>query len=349
MPDFYREYIAAVNIGEKVFVVERPSKTYNFFLDIDYVDHDELSVSDVKTITQIVCDKVKSLLGFSRALVSVAEPKTKNDKIKTGVHINWPNLVVNQDGAIQLMHHIVSTMNNVYLDRDWAHTIDASVYGQPGAKGSGFRLPWSHKKIKGVVEGVYLPLFEYDDGDLKSVDQEPTMEKLLMATVRTQCEKVVDVPDCVILCQPVKRKKEGDFTPGEVKNEVHDSQVASALESFIRNNMTGQSNTRVQKIFKCRNKYLLKTSSRYCENIKREHSSNHIKIVIEPGGLIRQECFCTCETTKGRSSGFCKDFKSRAHQLPPKITDVLYPPEEKKKKCLFKKPAAKKPKVDVVV
>jgi hypothetical protein len=61
---------------------------------------------------------------------------------RTQVHINWPGLVVDQDGAVQLMHHLISTLNNIYMDRDWTTVIDASVYGTSGSKGSGFRLPW---------------------------------------------------------------------------------------------------------------------------------------------------------------------------------------------------------------
>jgi hypothetical protein len=72
-----------------------------------------------------------------------------------------------------------------------------------------------------------------------------------------------------VLCQPVrKRKAEGDFTPGELKNEVENSELASLLEGFIRQWMEGQGNIRVQKIFKFKTRYLLKTTSR-CVLIKR--------------------------------------------------------------------------------
>jgi hypothetical protein len=195
---FYEEYVRAVNAGERVFVVEQKTKTYNFFLDIDYCDHDELTVSDVKNLSQIICDKVRLLTKQQKALISVAEPKPKNDKIKSGVHINWPGLVVDQDGAVQLMHHVISTLNNVYLDRDWTTVIDASVYGTSGSKGSGFRLPWSHKKTRGTVEGMYLPIFEYSEGVLGDTEQQITVEKLMMATVRTECLDVQTIPECVV-------------------------------------------------------------------------------------------------------------------------------------------------------
>ena len=329
--EFYDVYVQSVLKGEQVFVVEQKTDTYNFFLDVDYKDDEELSVSHVKSIVQIVCDRVNEF-GGSSALVSVAEPKPKDGKIKTGIHINWPGLVVNQDGALQLMHHVVSTLNNVYQSRDWTHDIDSSVYGEKGKKGSGFRLPWSHKKCKGETEGVYLPIFEYRDEKLVDIDQVPSIERLMMATVRTETREVKEIPECVVLCRPVK--KEGDFTASELKNEVHDTELVALLETFIRRSMPGQENTRVFKIFKCRSKYLVKTNSKYCENIRREHSSNHVKIVIDSSGQIHQECFCKCETEKGRFHGFCKDFKSRSHVLSTRIRDILYP---KTKKCLIVK------------
>jgi hypothetical protein len=320
--DFYAAYVESVSKGEKVFIVEQKTETYNFFVDIDYKDDEELSISQAKSLVQVICDRIHEFSN-SQALVSVAEPKPKDGKIKTGIHINWPGFVVNQYGALQLMHHLISTLNNVYQSRDWTHDIDSSVYGTEGKQGSGFRLPWSHKKCKGLTEGVYLPIFIYIDGVLTPTDQEPTVEKLLMATVRTECRDVQEIPECVVLCRPVK--KEGDFTAGELKNEVHDSELHALLETFIRKFMIGQHDTRVHKIFKCRSKYLVKTNSKYCENIRRNHSSNHVKIVIESNGTIHQECFCKCETKTDRNDGFCKDYKSRAHNLSKRICEILYP------------------------
>jgi len=339
--EFYDMYVQCVLQGEKVFVVEQKTETYNFFIDIDYKDDEALTVPEVQSIMQIVCDKVRTVSSVC-ALVSVAEPKPKDGKIKTGIHANWPGFVVNQHGAIQMMHHLISILNKVYPSRDWSRDIDASVYGEEGKQGSGFRLPWSHKKCKGETEGEYLPIFLYENGVLKDMDQEPSYEKLMMATVRTESREVQEVPECVVLCRPIR--KEGNFTPGEIKNEVNDSELSAILETYIRQFMDGQKETRVQKIFKFKTKYFIKTNSKFCENIKREHSSNHVKLVINPPGYerkkfnkeadaatIHQECFCRCDGARP-----CKDFMSTPYRLPSSITKILYPPAERKK-CLFKK------------
>ena len=329
--EFYATCVKSVLADEQIFVVERLTPVYNFFLDVDYNDDEELSLETVQTICQIVCDKVQHIMGPSPAIISVAEPKKKDDKIKTGIHINWPGLTVNQDGAIQLMHHVISCLNNVYIYRDWSRVVDASVYGELGKQGSGFRMPWSHKKIRGVVEGVYLPILEYqsDTGKLERVSQRPSIHMLMKTTTRCETGEPRTVPECVVLCQPVKRRHEGDFTPSELKNEVNNPDLEFRLERFINKFMPGQEKTRVQKIFKMKDRYLVKTTSRYCENIQREHGSNHIKLVIEPNGEIHQRCFCRCET---KLKVQCKDFRSRGHMLTGSIRDLLYPPGEKRLK-----------------
>lgn len=335
--DFYRVYVQCIKSGEHVFIVEQKTDYYNFFLDIDYNDDEALGLEQVKGIVDVICTKVESLNSGTTCLVSVAKPKPKGEGIKTGIHLNWPGLVVDQEQAIHLMSHVVSTLDKVYSAHDWSKTVDTSVYGDPGTKGSGFRLPWSHKKgkhaeCKGqgclvcdrtgkLTEGEYLPIFIFDKTILSATTQEPTVEKLWMATVRTNTDKVI--------CQPIpevpkKRKKEGDFTAAQTKNEVENNELLAYLETFVRSHMDGQSCARIQKIFKHKDTFLLKTNSRWCENIRREHHSNHIWFLIQDS-IIYQKCFCRCETMEGRRTGFCKDFSGRKHQLSKRITDILYP------------------------
>jgi hypothetical protein len=309
--EFYEVYSQAYQADEKMYVVEVKTPTYNFFMDIDYKDDEALSVEQVQSIVQVICDKV----GHPTAIISVGEPKPKDGKIKTGVHINWPGFVVDQNGAQNMMLHVVTTLNRVYPYRDWAWDIDGSVY-----KGSGFRLPWSHKMNKDrSIEGEYLPLFEYADSLIKELpDQTISVARLLTATIRTSETAIQNVPEAVLTCKPVK--KEGAFTARELKNEVpHDSELLAKLEAFVRMNMMGQGSTKIQTVYDMKSKFIIKSNSRYCENIKKEHGSNHIKLIItKKTGLIHQECFCRCERAKP-----CKDFRGREYKLSSSIIILL--------------------------
>lgn len=357
--EFHERYVEAVKRGERLYVVEQKSEKYNFFVDIDYKDSEPLSLDDVKDICKIICDKVKRH-GGRDCLISVAPPKRSGSLMKTGVHLNWPGFVVDQASAVALRDHILLALSMSKSGTDWNEIIDAAVYGNVTrkTKGSGFRMPWSYKRAKHDVCGgqgctdcekgkvdqlAYLPLFVYRPGPplsaILNVSQEPCLDILKMAVVRTNEPQVTHVDP------PSTKIKEGTFTREETKDELHDEEVKNMVETFIRDNMEGQSSAYVQKMFKRRDTYLVSTTSRYCENLKREHGSNHVWFIIS-GQMILQKCFCLCETLRGRRDGFCKDFCGRRHQLSRTIVDRLYPKKEELKKCPEIKKFVEKPTVN---
>lgn len=355
---FHEKYIEAVKRGEKLYVVEQKSEKYNFFVDIDYKAETALELNEIKDICKIICDKVKRH-GGKDCLISVSPPKDTGGLVKTGVHLNWPGMVVDQSSAIALRDHILVSLSKGKGSKiDWDDIIDSSVYGnmRRNVKGSGFRMPWSYKKAKhtscqgrgcsGCEKGkvdqlAYLPIFIYKHGPLSTIlqiSQDPTLEILEMAAVRT------DLPQTVHVEPPSTVIREGTFTAEQTKDELQNDELKSKVEHFIRTHMEGQSGSYVPKIFKKKDTYLVKTTSKYCENIKREHGSNHVWFIIS-GQSILQKCFCVCETLVGRRDGFCKDFCGRRHQLPRDIVELLYPNKEEIKKCPEIKKRVEKPVV----
>ena len=334
---FNERYIDACQRGERLFVVEQKTTTYNFFCDIDYKDTEALSLEEIEDVARIICDKVRRY-GGQRCLVSVAEPKRVDaDRYKTGVHLNWSGMVVDQTSAVALREHILVVLYTAKAGVDWNEVIDNSVYGdlERGSKGSGFRLPWSYKKGKctacqgkgcdacehegKITQGMYLPVFAYEDGKLTTVDPSPTVELLEMATVRTS----VSTPTTRVE-PPAKAIKEGAFTKLQTKDEFDDIEARATLEMFIQRNMEGQGSARVTKIFKYKHSYLVSTTSRYCENLAREHGSNHVWFYVS-GNTIAQKCFCRCETVRERRDGFCRDFVGKRYMMTSELFKMLYP------------------------
>jgi hypothetical protein len=379
--DFYEKCVESYISGEKIYVVEQKTENYNFFMDLDYKDDDELTFDQIKSICKVICDKV-SKFGGKDALISVAEPKPIGNLIKTGIHINWPGFVVNRSSALALRDHVINTLNLAYGSRDWkdivkrmkegdemyeekvntvmkedqgekleqksdiadameeegdewTDIVDISVYGNNSrnTKGSGFRMPWSHKRAKHEAcsgkgcelcnntgketQSEYLPIFIYKHGPLamlQKTEQTPTVEMLHMATLRTQGTDPVLIEGA---------REENTFTNAQTKDEFKNQEAVLLVEAFIRKHFEGQSSANITKMYKHKNQFLVSTTSKYCENLRREHSSNHVWFHIT-SDTIAQKCFCNCETMKGRFYGFCKDFSGRKHQLPKKITDILY-------------------------
>ena len=330
--DFYEKCVEVYNSGEKIFVVEQKTENYNFFMDLDYKDDEEMSFEQIKSVCKVICDKV-SKFGGKDALISVAEPKPIDTLIKTGIHINWPGFVVNRSSALGIRDHVINTLNLAYGSRDWKDIVDISVYGNNSrnTKGSGFRMPWSHKKGKHEAcagqgcelcnntgketQSEYLPIFIYKHGPsstLQKTEQKPSVDILHMATLRTQSMEPVIIEGT---------REEATFTTLQTKNEFKDQEARLLVEAFVRKNVEGQTTASITKMFKYNKQFLVSTNSKYCENKKCNHNSNHVWFHIV-GDTIAQKCFST--TNVLRQYGFCKDFSGRRHQLSNKITDILY-------------------------
>lgn len=356
--EFHEKYIDAVRSGEKLFVVEQKSPTYNFFVDIDYKDVKSLPQEDIQDICKIICDKVKRH-GGKECLVCVSPPKKVGEYTKTGVHLNWPDLVVDQASALALREHILVALSKAKGGTDWNEIIDVAVYGDARrkTKGSGFRMPWSHKMAKHqvcggqgcpecddtgkVIQVAYLPLFIYRHGPLSTlmaVDRQPNVEILKMSSIRT------NEPQSITVEPPSSIIKEGSFSKEQTKDEIVNDEVKNEIQSFVQKNMEGQQHAIITKMFKHNNTYLVSTNSKYCENLKREHSSNHIWFYIT-GSTITQKCFCRCETIRQRRDGFCKDFHGRHHELLPRVVEKLYSKKEDLTKCPKLKKFEEKPKI----
>jgi len=165
-----------------------------------------LNLDEIKDICKIICDKVKRH-GGRDCIISLAPPKPYGDQIKTGVHLNWYGLVVDQASAVALREHIIITLTRSKGGVNWNEVVDAAVYGSVSRKtmGSGFRMPWSYKKAKhdacngqGCTECVggkidqlaYLPVFKYVYGPLSSIiriEQEASVEKFTYDCSTNRC------------------------------------------------------------------------------------------------------------------------------------------------------------------
>ena len=75
-------------------------------------------------------------------------------------------------------------------------------------------------------------------------------------------------------------REEVSFTVDETKSTFDDPEVITSLQNHIRKHMEGQGSADVTKVYVHGDIYLVSTNSRYCENIKRNHASNHVWFLI---------------------------------------------------------------------
>lgn len=319
LTDFYNKCIECIKVGEPIFVVEQKTNIYNFFLDIDYKDEFALSLETIKLLTKVICDKVESF-GGQDCLISIAKPKPCGNVLKSGVHMNWPNFPIDQTNALFLRQHIINLLTKIDKKINWEQVVDKSVYGsiERNNKGSGFRMPWSHKKAKHseckghgcgacesgkITESPYLPVFMYQNKNLETIDYtEPCLDIFIASTIRSEATESSQVPP------------PPDNIEIVLKNQILDSELVAKLQQFITNNITGQTNFQITKIMKHEKSHSCGSTSKYCANVGRNHMGNHVWFSIYEG-RVAQKCF----------DDECKNFSGREYLLSPSILKLLYP------------------------
>jgi len=186
-----------------------------------------------------------------------------------GLHFIWPDLIVDSKKARSIRLRILQEFGN-----EWAKIIDENVYTGPG-----LRMLWSYKTTDD--SSVYVPYGYLKNLEFFPFSQEKTSSMLRMFSIRSNVEGDVSPP----------RKEEQD----------------SDLETFIRINIPHQTNLKIISLTK--NGKVVATTSKYCENVKREHKSNHVWFLIDTKtNTISQRC---------HDEG-CAQFQGRKYRLPPR-------------------------------
>jgi hypothetical protein len=257
--DFYREYIEAINLGSKLYVVEQKTESFKFFVDLDYKASEKLTDEDLVQFCSIIH---KSLETSSLCLISKARPRSIGEGlIKSGVHIHWPNLIVSRTHAMNLRSKIVSSLGADF-PFDWDKVIDASVYG-----GSGLRMLWSHKKPTG---DPYIPWRSLDG---KEFSKTPDVEILALFSVRTD-EEVQETDEVLADSGPLE-----DFV-----QKYMEGQGQAHIKKVQRHEHNG---------------WFAQTDSKFCERIRKEHKSNHVWFSIHSGRISQRCLDEECSEFKG--------------------------------------------------
>jgi hypothetical protein len=250
--EFHEAYIKDLAAGKRLYVVEKKTDTFKFFVDLDHQADYKLDSSQIIGLATKM-----NLVTKHRCLIALTPTRVVSGKIKTGVHFHWPDLLVTKADAIKLRNQIIMSLPE---GTDWDKAIDASVYS-----GSGLRMIWSHKREGTTDFEPYRPWKTVSPGgNVSSLPPEPALDTLKLFSVRTEED-------------PKKNETlNKDFTK---------------LEQHINKYMEGHSTARVLRVFKTKSDvtHCVQTDSRYCENIGKSHRRNHIWFRIRRG-VICQMC-----------------------------------------------------------
>ena len=288
--DFWRAYLSDLACGKKLYVVEQKTEKFRFFVDVDYRAPEALSDEAALEI----CRKIYAAVAVEGRCVAARAPAREDKgRVKSGIHIHWPDLVVTKSEAVSLRTQILMD-----LDEDhWAETIDASVY-----RGAGLRCLWSLKK---GANGMYTPWRSVPDG--KVLNAAPCLDALRTFSVRTE--------------STARTTFKGDPEVGDF----------TRLEDFIQKNMEGQENARVRAVRRTKKGegkgFCVETDSKWCERIRGPHKSNHVWFYINDRNIVQKCLNEECLEFSGREHFLPPSISNESVRVDtparPRLVDLL--------------------------
>ena len=159
----------------------------------------------------------------------------------------------------------------------------------------------------------------------------PSWYKVVDVVLKTKFEKKTKKKET----NPIVRENLSET--GEIKKTfcileqiLEDDKRYHLIEEFIENFLPDDyEDANIIEILYCGKKnskyrsYIVRTDSRYCQNIQDDHNSNHIYFVITPE-RFHQRCFCSCDVV--RPSGIkCMNFIDKGKILSTKLKTSLFP------------------------
>jgi hypothetical protein len=341
--EFYKKYAEELKNNSKLYFVEVRSEVFKFMIDIDISDDHYWSLNEIKELTKFINEVVYDYFKSNNNVIcAVSEEKIKGDDIHTGIHLIFPKIFVNSESAILIRKGVVQKLKEGYkpLKKSWEDIIDEVIYTR-----NGYRMVGSDKYTKGKCENRELVVkFIMDSkGNLKEdylnrlnnnkldlVSETAIRNVLPIYNKKNATGMEVKLPEWLNLEKIVMDTK--------IKSKTHKSSLANSkehliIEHFIRTHLPKvySSNVVVSVERYPDNNLLIKTNSRYCLNMEREHKSCGIYFLGTPEGVY-QKCLCPCENLTGRKYGYCRDFTSECFIFDEETVKMLFEDSKKKDK-----------------
>ena len=141
--EFLSRYAEDVEAGRRVCFVECKTALHPFFADLDLQVEQEIDSAARAQLIMHIVDAMRPFLrtsvpGRLDCLVATAPVKSKDGKIKCGIHITFPRLIVSEHEALLFRENIVAELKERYshefCTNGWDDAVDKSVYLGPGLR-----------------------------------------------------------------------------------------------------------------------------------------------------------------------------------------------------------------------
>lgn len=104
---FLKYYSQDIENSNPNFICEVRTDVFKFYIDLDFLYVNEISDNEIifytyniQRILDYLIDNSSTNKNISKCVVCLSQPSTKKNLIKMGVHLMFPNLLVNKETAL---------------------------------------------------------------------------------------------------------------------------------------------------------------------------------------------------------------------------------------------------------
>lgn len=325
--------IYAKNIKQQMSIVEKKTKHFKFFIDLDFL---ALTTLDITEYLKCIFNTLNYLYGIDFKCILTKTNKNKEVKkeekvyIKQGYHLHWPELIVDCHIATKIRNSILIRLNTQFgkienCYDNWDKIVDHSVYG---INAPGIRMIGSDKCIRSdgrefwenriyMVEEVYIGN-TYDEKMTKEY-KDDIYKSVVDTSVRSNSENITN---WVNMEDYNEDDEEEADSVGSIWEPIKkDSKEYDAIYTFFSSSAIGYKKEDIRKILKSKQGpcYIIDTRSKYCQNIGGYHTNNHIHFKLTPNGLFQK---CKSESI-GLKGTCCRDFECAFRSIEPRVARAL--------------------------
>lgn len=270
---FLEAYAADVASGRELHVVERTvGGTYSMFADIDLKATDGASAAALAAAVLEIT--VGALPPELRRQAVVCSRRWSPADRKIGMHFTFGGLRVNDAAARRLRDlwvHAIACSPCAGSGREWWEgAIDAAVY-----RNNGLRMPWSHKGKGSGPETVYVP-----SHTIEVVDGTPVVRRAEVAVAADMHEIVRWLQMASLRAGPGEATAVAATPP---RRPLSHRSKTEGIPDEYRDSVTGARRL-------CTGAVAVSLSSRSCRIAGRDHSSNHVYLLVYDDGRVVQRC-----------------------------------------------------------
>ena len=143
-PAFLEAYAEDVSNGHVYTLSEQFSDVSAFTLDVDYIGPSVIDSNGALNLISAVCKRLKPFFpSATRAVLCESPPVEKDSGFKTGLHIVYPDLIVDAEGRERLWEdlrqYLMTNPPDGWPEVDWLKAIDSTT---------GFKPCYSQKVVK---------------------------------------------------------------------------------------------------------------------------------------------------------------------------------------------------------